>query len=325
MFTKKIKKALAVVAVVAIGTIGLVGCNKGTDVEKVGENDDFKITLILDEGGVNDQSFNQSAWEGALSAKEEYGVEVNYIESNQESEYLTNIETAVDSGSDLIVGIGFKLTDAIKESAEAYPDQKFAIIDGVYDEIPTNLKPILFNEEQSGYAVGLIAGNTTKTNKIGFIGGMEIPSVTKFLDGFEKALKEVNPNVNLVSQYANSFTDASKGKAIAQQMINDGVDIVFTAGGGVNSGVYEVAKEKGKYAIGVDMPQNYIAPETILTSALKNVGTGVKSTIKELVDGQFKGGEAQMFDLSNGGVGFEETPLIPEDVLTLVKEQLNMK
>lgn len=320
---KKRFKMLAMSTILVMGTIGLVGCSSDSSVK---EDDTFKVTLVLDEGGVNDQSFNQSAWEGALEAKNEYGIEINYIESKQEADYKTNIETAIEGEADLVVGVGYKLLDTIEESANAYPDQKFAIIDGVFEnEIPKNVTSILFNEEQSGYTVGLIASKMTKTNKVGFIGGMDIPSVSNFLVGFEKAIKDVNPDITVVSQYANSFTDAAKGKAMANQMFseNGGADIVFTAGGGVNAGVYESASELGKMAIGVDMPQNYIAPDTIITSALKNVGTGLKLTIKDTLDGNFKGGEVSMFDLSNGGVGFEKTDLLSNDIIEFVESKIS--
>ena len=312
---KKIKSLLLVTLVVG-STV--VGCSKTTI-----EDDKVKVTLVLDEGGVNDQSFNQSAWEGALKAKDVYGVEVNYMEAKQESDYATNIETAVDNESDLVIGVGFKIADAIKEASENYPEQQFAIIDGTYDEVPKNVQPILFNEQEAGYSVGLIAGKMTETNKIGFVGGMDIPSVTNFLIGFEKAAKEVNPSIEILSQYANSFTDAAKGKAKAQQMIKDNVDIIFTAGGGVNNGAWEACTESNIKAIGVDMPSNQFAPNTIITSALKNIGIGVESTIKDLVNGDFAGGEAKVYDLSNGGVGFEKTNLLADDLIKYVEGKIN--
>lgn len=315
---KKVK-VLFLSAAIALTSMVLVGCGNNGNIK----NDKMKVTLILDEGGVNDQSFNESAWGGALAAEKKYGVEVSYIESEQESEYLSNIESAIDLDSDLIIGVGFKLTDAILEASLAYPGQKFAIIDGTYDEIPINVQPILFNEEQSGYSVGLIAGEMTKSNKVGFIGGMDIPSVTNFLIGFEKAIKEVNPDVTVISQYANSFTDAAKGKAMSEQMINSGVDIIFTAAGGVNIGAFEAIKENGKQAIGVDMPSNYISPDTIITSALKNVGTGVELTVRDLVYDEFRGGQAAIFDLSNGGVGFEKTNLLSAELIERIENKLN--
>lgn len=319
------KKILTMATVILVGAVGLVGCNNKEDV-KVAGDEKFKITLILDAGGVNDQSFNESAWKGAKEAEKEYeGVEVSYLESNGDADFLPNVETAIDNESDLIIGVGFNLTETIGEAAERYPEQKFAIVDGNYDEIAPNLQPILFNEEEAGYAAGLISAKMTNTKKVAFVGGYEIPSVTNFLVGYEKALKEIDPEIKLLTQYANSFTDAAKGKSIAQLVASNGADIIFSAGGGVNAGVFEACKELNIKAVGVDMPSNYISPETIITSALKNVGTGVKATIKDLVDGNFKGGEAKIFNLENGGVGYEETALIPEDVKAFVNDKINNK
>ncbi len=314
---KKIKTLLLSLILIS-SLFAAIGCRSN----KV-EDNKIKVTLILDEGGVNDESFNQSAWQGAKEAQDEYKIKANYIESKQESDYKVNIETAIDQGNDLIIGVGFKLADAIKEAAINYPEQKFAIIDGSYDEIPNNLRSILFNEEQAGYLAGLVAAKVSDSNKFGFIGGMNIPSVSNFAVGYEKALKEVNPKNELLTQYANSFTDAAKGKSISAKMYQSGIDIIFTAGGGVNSGVYESGKEVNKLAVAVDLPQNRLSPDTILTSALKNVDEGVKITVKDLVDGKFEGGKIAMFDISNGGVGYEKTKLIPEDVIKFVDSKIN--
>ena len=302
------KKRLLIIAL-SLGLIGNVGCTK---VEEIKEKENYEITLILDAGGVNDQSFNQSAWEGALRLKENHGVEISYMEAKQESDYATNIENAIDNNSDLVIGVGFKLTESILEASKNYPSQKFAIVDGdLGEEIPQNVTNIVFNEEEAGYCAGLVASQMTNTNKLGFIGGFDIASVTKFKIGFERAVKEENSDIKLVSQYANSFTDSAKGKAIAQQMISQGADILFTAGGGVNAGVFE--------AFGVDMPSNHIEPTTIITSALKNVGVGIELVGLDLINNELKGGEAKIFDLSNGGVGFEKTDLLSDEVIKYVE------
>ena len=311
---KKIKSLLLVTLVVG-STV--VGCSKSDNV-----NDKARVTLVLSTGGVNDQSFNQSAWEGALKAQDKYNVEVSYIESHQDSEYMQNIETAIDQDSDLVVGVGFKLTDAIKDAAEDYTEQKFAIIDGTYDNMPNNVTSIMFSEEQAGYAAGLVAANTSETGVVGFIGGIDIPSCSNFLVGFEKAIKEENPNMKVLSQYTNTFTDAAKGRIIAEQMVKDDADILFMASGAGNSGTIEVVRENNIKAIGVDMPNNYIAPVHIITSALKNVGTGVELTIKDLVEGNFEGGKAKIYDLSNGGVGFEKTNLLSDDLIKYVENKI---
>ena len=312
---KKIKSLLLVTLVVG-STV--VGCSKSDSV-----NDKTRVTLVLSTGGVNDQSFNQSAWEGALKAQDKYNVEVSYIESHQDSEYMQNIETAIDQDSDLVVGVGFKLTDSIKDAAEDYPEQKFAIIDGTYDNMPNNVTSIMFSEEQAGYAAGLVAANTSETGVVGFIGGIDIPSCSNFLVGFEKAIKEENPNMKVLSQYTNTFTDAAKGRIIAEQMVKDDADILFMASGAGNSGTIEVVRENNIKAIGVDMPNNYIAPEHIITSALKNVGTGLELTIKDLVEGNFEGGQAKIYDLSNSGVGFEKTNLLSDDLIKYVEGKIN--
>ena len=314
-------KKLSKIFLLASSLSLMIGC---ANTEKANVKEDkLKVSLILDEGGVNDASFNESAWNGALAAKENYGVEVNYIEAKQESDYASNIESAIDQEADLIIGVGFKLANTIEKAAKLYPNQKFAAIDCAYKNIPSNVQPILFNEEEAGYAAGLVAANMTKTNKIGFVGGMDIPSVTNFLIGFEKAIKEENKDIEVLSQYANSFTDSSKGRVIAEQMIKNKADIIFTAGGGVNFGVFEACKEKNIKAIGVDMPSNYIEPDTIITSALKNVGTGVELTIQDLVNEQFEGGKVKMFDLSNGGVGYEVTDHLSKDLIKYVDNKIN--
>lgn len=316
------KKRVLSLVLAGVISIGFVGCAKNK--EEVVKDNDLKVTLILDEGGVNDQSFNQSAWEGALKAKEEYGVEVNYLESKQEADYLQNIETAVDNDSDLVIGVGFKLADKMLESSKAYPETKFAMIDATYEEIPENMSTVTFNEKEAGYLAGLVVGKmaSKNTTKFGFIGGMDIPTVTQFAVGYEKALKEINPKFELKTQIANSFTDTAKGKAMANQMYNEGVETIFTAGGGVNLGVFESAKEQGKYAVGVDLPSSHLSPEQIVTSALKNVNVGVENTIKETMENNFKGGVNSVYSLANGGVGYEKTKLIPKEVVEFVDSKM---
>ena len=307
------------------GTLSLgVGCAKDKEVSTEKEN--YKIGLVLSVGGVNDESFNQSAWEGSLKASEEYGVEVSYLESQSDSDYTPNIETFIDEDTDLIVGVGYQVSDAIKEAVEAYPDQDFVMIDSTYEEgqeIPSNIRPITFNEQQAGYLTGLIAGKMTKTNVLGCIGGFDIPSLTPFFIGFEEGAKEVNPNVKVLKQYINSFTDASKGKVVAQQMINNGSDLIFMASGGGNMGIIEAIKEaENVKGIGVDMPMSYLAKDHIITSALKNVGEGLKLTIKDYIEGNFNGGNEVKYDLTNGGVGYELTDHLSEDIVKFVEGKI---
>ena len=319
-------KKLKVLLLSTMLTVGVVGCSKNENVST--EKDNYKIGLVLSVGGVNDESFNQSAWEGSLKAQEEYGVEVSYLESQSDADYTPNIETFIDRGTDLIVGVGFQVSDAIKEAVEAYPNQDFVMIDSTYEEgqeIPNNIRPITFNEQQAGYLVGLIAGKMTETNVVSCIGGFDIPSLTPFFEGFEEGAKEVNPGIKVLRQYINSFTDASKGRVVAQQMINkENADIIFMATGGGNAGIIEAIKEADNIkGIGVDMPMSYLAKDHIITSALKNVGEGLKLTIKDYIEGNFNGGNEVKYDLSNNGVGYEVTDLIPKDIVDFVESKIN--
>ena len=318
-------KRLSKIFLLASSLSLMIGCAK---TEKANVEEKYKVGLVLSVGGVNDESFNQSAWEGALRAEEEYeNVEVTYLESNGEADYTPNIETLVDMDMDLIVGVGFQVADSVKEAVETYPNQAFAMIDSSYDEgeeIPSNVRPILFNEEQAGYLTGLIAGKMTKTNTVSWIGGFDIPSCTPFYTGYEKGAKEANPNVKVLKQYINSFTDAAKGKVAAQQMIANGSDIIFMATGGGNMGIIEAIKEaNGVKGIGVDMPMSYLAKDYIITSALKNVGEGLKLTIKDYIEGNFNGGNEVKYDLSNGGVGYEITDHLSQDLIKYVDSKIN--
>ena len=163
----------------------------------------------------------------------------------------------------------------------------------------------------------------TKTNSVGFIGGMELPVIDTFKYGFMAGVKAANPDAEVQSQYANSFTDQAKGKAIANQMYSNGADIVFTCGGDVGTGAIEAAKENGKFAIGVDRDQSDLAPEYVLTSAIKRVDVGVYETVKSYVDGLFEGGTTTVYGLEDNAVGIPDTTknLVSQDILDYVAEQ----
>ncbi|MBP3932154.1 MAG: BMP family ABC transporter substrate-binding protein, partial [Peptostreptococcaceae bacterium] len=299
----KFKKLVALTTATVLSASMLVGCSSSADTNE----DTFKIAMVTDVAGVNDQSFNQSAWEGLQKAEKELGVEVSYRESNQESDYMTNIESLVDEDTDLIVGVGMKLASAVEESAKLYPEQKFVIVEEDLGVEFKNVQSVLFNAQEAAYLVGLVAGKTTKTNDIGFIGGMQIPVIETFQYGFMAGVKAANKDANIQVQYANSFTDQAKGKAIANQMYSNGADIIFIAGGDVGTGAIEAAKEKGKYAIGVDRDQNYLAPDNVITSAIKRVDVGIYETVKSLVGGNFEGGTTKVYGLDKNGVGIAET------------------
>ena len=318
----KLKKMTALGVAIILTLSSLVGCGNNKTETKEGKT--IKVGMISDVGGINDESFNQSAWEGLQKAKEDLDIEVKVIESKQASEYVGNIETLADQGIDLIIGVGNTMSEAIKSQAENYPDQSFAIIDETYDQIPSNVTPILFKENEASYLTGLIAGKMTKTNNVGFIGGMQISVIDTFKYGFMAGVKAANPDAELQAQYANSFTDQAKGKAIATQMYKNGADIIFTAGGDVGTGAIESARELGKYAIGVDRDQSDLAPENVITSAIKRVDAGVFETVKDLAEGKFEGGSNVVYGLNENAVGIADTTsnLVSQDILDYVNEQM---
>ena len=282
-------------------------------------DDEFKIGLITDVGGVNDGSFNQSAWEGLEKAGEELGVEVNYLESATDADYQPNMETFVDEDYDLIISVGYMLADATREAAEANPDTKFAIIDDSSIDLP-NVTSLMFKAEQASYLVGYVAGLTTKTNNIGFVVGMTNETMNQFGYGYCAGAIDANPDITVQQFNANSFADSATGKTMANTAITNGADIVFQAAGATGLGVIEACQEAGVYAIGVDSDQSSMAPRTVLTSAMKRVDNAVYDAVQELIDDKLEGG-VQTFDLAAGGVDIAPSQdLISDDVIKAVDE-----
>ncbi|MCC3869451.1 BMP family lipoprotein [Terrisporobacter mayombei] len=316
----KLKKlvALSLTMVMSVGLLVGCGSNKDEASKKV-----VKIGMITDVGGVHDESFNQSSWEGLQAVEKELGkdkIEVKVLESKQDSDYDSNIDQFIDQEMDLIIGVGYKLDKAIEKASKAYPDQQFAIIDYAYEKQPENVTSLLFEDNASSYLTGLIAGKMTKTNKVGFIGGMKGVVISKFENGFKAGVKDANPKAKISVQYANSFSDQALGKSIANSMIKNGVDVVFPAAGAVGTGAIESVKENGKMAIGVDRDQNGLAPDNVITSAMKNIDVAVGNLAKSFVDGSYKSGEVIIGSLATGGVGIAPTSdkNVPADVLEYV-------
>lgn len=316
------KKIVSLITVLVMTACSLVGCGGKSD--NAANNDALKITMVTSVGGVTDGSFNQSAWEGLKKAEKNLGANVSYIESKQEADYVTNLEQAVDGKNDLIIATGFPMQQALLDAANNYPDQKFAIVDVDYgDKTPENVVCISFDEAQSGYVVGLVAGKMTKTNTVGFVGGMDNVVVQKFQAGYEAGVKAANPNAKVLSQYVNSFVDQAKGKSIANQMYKNGADIIFACAGDSGVGVIECAKETGKFAIGVDRDQYEMAPDNILTSAMKKVDQGVYTVVEDLKNGEFEGGKTLVFGLQEKGIGLAPSTdkNVPQDIIDYVNDQ----
>lgn len=268
----------------------------------------LRISMITDQGGVNDESFNQSAKEGFDELQDAGKIDFSVIESHKETDYEPNLESAIDvddeEKSDIIFTVGFALADATNKAADENPDQKFAMIDNENTEEKENVVGIRFADHQNSFMVGYIAGMTTKTNNVGFVGGMHSDIIDRFEYGYkagvETAAKERGEKIEVQAQYVDSFTDSAKGKEIANTMYQKGADIVFQAAGGSGLGVIEAAKESGNYAIGADMDQSKVAPDNVIVSTIKGVNAAVKTICEKYAKGEFDGGKTDYFTLEDG-------------------------
>lgn len=295
----------------------------------------FSVAMVTDTGGINDRSFNTSSWEGMKAFAKRTGSKARYVESVQSSDYYTNIDKLGDEKVNLIFGIGFSLADTILRSSRVNPELNYAIVDYSYGEnTPENVSGLVFRSEESSFMVGYIAGMTTKTNSVGFVGGIAGQVIGQFEYGYRAgvsyAAKKLNKDINVKVQYAESFSDSAKGKAIAIKMFYDGCDTVFHAAGGVGVGVIEGAKETNNFAIGVDMDQSYLAPNNVLTSAIKNVGKAVDIISTKFMNGDHIGGQTFSYGLKEGCVGIPENnpnldKRIYEDVLKIQDEIIGGK
>jgi len=302
------------------------GASGGEKVESDGTGKDFKIGMVTDVGGVHDKSFNQSAWEALQRVTAETGAATKFLESKGEADMEPNLNNFVREGYDLTWGIGFLFTDAMTKVAAENPDAKLAVIDAVVDA--PNVTSITFAEHEGSFLVGVVAGLMTKSNKIGFVGGLEIPVIKRFEAGFKAGVKEVNPDAEVKVNYTGAFDKPDEGKSAAATMYDSGIDIIFHASGGTGNGVFNEAadrKKNGKdvWVIGVDKDQSLeFGDDVTLTSMMKGVETAVHKVTKDLIAGTFQGGKVQELGLKDDAVGLPETSTknVPEDVLKKVEE-----
>ena len=278
-----------------------------------------KIGMVTDVGGVNDKSFNQTSWEGLQAlAAEDANFEVAYLESKTDADYQTNINTFIDEGYDLIICVGYMLADATREAAEDNPDQLFAIIDDSSIDLP-NVACLMFAQEQASYLVGLVAGSVTQSKTVGYVQGMVSDSMNLFGIGYITGVQEACPDAVVLQYNANNFGDIAGGSTAAKDMITKGADVIYQAAGGTGIGVINACDEEGIWAIGVDTDQAPLAPDHVITSAMKRVDVASQDISKAVAAGTFEAG-IHLYDLSNGGVDLAPTrDHIPADVLEVVE------
>jgi basic membrane protein A len=283
------------------------GCGKKKDVSARRGGAERTVGVVLSVGGLGDKSFNDLAYAGLMKAAEDFGVRPVYGQPEQMAEDEKYLRDYAEQGFDLVVGVGFLMKQAMEEVAKEYPGTHFAIIDCVVDA--PNVASLVFREHEGSFLVGALAALTTRTGKVGFVGGMDIPLIHKFEVGYTEGVKYIRPDTEVLVAYVGSdpgaFHDPVRGKSLAISQFDRGAEVVFHAAGSSGNGVIDAAAERGLYAIGVDANQNYMAPGHVLTSMVKRVDVAV-------------------FGLADDGVGYSldeyNRDLIPDEVRARLEE-----
>lgn len=286
------------------------------------------VGVVFDVGGRGDKSFNDGAYLGGERAQRELGARVRFIEPGDGSDREAGLRLLAAEGMDLVIGVGFIFSDDLTLLAREYPNTNFAGIDysvgvdsaGNPVPPPPNLAALKFREEEGSFLVGALAALVSKSQKVGFVGGMNFPLIHKFEAGYRAGVKHVCPRCTVVSQYAGvtpeAFRNPGRGKELALSQYQQGVDVIYHAAGSTGLGVFEAARQTGKLGIGVDSDQSDAAPGHVLTSMVKGVDVAVHESIRLIKEGQFKGGIYEL-GLKEGGVGYvydeRNRALIPDD------------
>jgi basic membrane protein A and related proteins len=307
-----------------------ISCNK-SDKKNETTSSQLKVGLVFDVGGRGDKSFNDAAFKGLERAKKDFGIDFEVIDPGEGSDResaLRKLASRNDIG--LVFGVGFIFTEDITKIAIDFPDKKFGCIDYTVNpqkEIPKNLTALEFKEEEGSFLVGTLAALLSKSNKIGFVGGMESALIKKFEAGFTNGVKFVKPDyrvlVGYVSVTGDGFKNPGKAKEIALSQYSSGADIIYHASGLSGLGVFEAARDQNKFAIGVDQDQYNEAPGFVLTSMTKQVDEVIYQTIKDYKEGKFLSG-VKSLGLKEKGVNYvydeKNKNLIPDEIRKKVEE-----
>ena len=274
------------------------------------------VAMATDVGGLGDKSFNDGSFQGLKDAGVDFNLDARVVESKQQTDYVPNLAGLAEDGAKVVFAVGFLMADALLEAAANNPDTAFAGIDIWIDpsSAPKNVQGLLFKEQESGYVAGVLAGLMTKEyasasdrlnddNVVGMVLGMDIPPVERFQAGFYAGVKSVNPDCTVLSVVTGTFVDQAKGKESALAMIEQGADVIFQIAGLTGIGALNAADEAGVAGIGVDVDQYAVAPDAIITSALKGITQATYLTTKAIVDGKFIGGDNKVFGINEGATG----------------------
>ena len=318
------KKVLVPVALVAALAVAAVGGRAG-DRAHAAPAKTFKVGLVTDVGGLHDRGFNQLSYAGLKRAQAKLGVQGRVLLSKANADYIPNLSALAKQGYDLVIAVGFLMTDAVDTVAAQYPNTKFAIIDVDQRSMkhkPKNVEGLLFREQEGGYLIGYLAGLVTKhqggKQVVGVVGGIAIPPVNRFAGGFKGGARAADPGVKVLVDYSQDFVVQAKCKELALNQIAAGAQVIFADAGACGLGVDDAAKEKGIWALGGDADQSYLGPH-MLSSELKKVDVAVYATINSLVHNRFKPNGNATFTTANGGIGIGKiSPKVPRSIVTQV-------
>ncbi|MGE6630944.1 BMP family lipoprotein [Bacillus sp. NPDC077027] len=259
-----------------------------------------RIGVMLTDDGLGDQSFNDSSFKGLQRARDGLGIEFDYREIAETETYEKGLTELVKDGNDLIIGLGFSVQEDLEKVAKKYPKKQFLLIDATSEL--NNVTSVTFKEEQGSYLAGALAAMTTKSDVLGFIGGMDAEVIHRFEKGFKEGAKSVNPNIKVLTKNAGTFSDAARGSSIAKDMMKKKADVLYAAAGYTGVGVLKQAQTEGKYAIGVDSDQYYTAEKAVISSMVKKVDEVVYQFSEQLVKNNKIKSDQVVYDLSNNGL-----------------------
>lgn len=260
-----------------------------------------KVGVMLSENGLGDQSFSDLAFKGLTKARDEEDIVVEYLELAETGTYEKGFRELVESGNDLVFALGFTGQQELEKVALDFPDQKFVLFDAVSEA--ANITSITFKEDEGSMLAGIVAATVSNSQVIGFIGGMEVPVIQRFEQGFIQGAKSVNPDIVILNEYANNFDDDGLGAEIASKMIDDKADVLYAAAGFTGVGMLKEAEKRGIYAIGVDSDQYFYAEQAVITSMMKNIDSALFDIILSYKEsGAIQSGHVEL-GLAENGVG----------------------
>ncbi len=320
--------------------VGLIVSSCTHRAEAKREGCKIRVGIVFDIGGKNDRSFNAAAWEGVKRAQQDLDICLYDVEPGNPTSIEPAMRAFAEKNFDLIIGVGFAQGPIMQKVALDYPNNKFAIIDGVIFEADgktplKNVASLVFREHEGSYLVGMIAASKSKTGTLGFLGGMDIGLIHRFAKGYEEGARSVNPNIKMIVNYVGvtdgAWNNPGKGKELSLAQIEKGADVIFTAAGNSGLGTFDAVEQYGKndkgeankFVIGVDSNQNGVKPGFVLTSMVKRVDNACYDVVKELLNGKFDGG-FHVFGLDKDGVAYamddNNKALISADVIAKTEQ-----